>query len=669
VINLLNRPEPDRVVAFTSQQQTAGIFFTIGMLLCLAGLSPDLLQAANTPLLKVTFDNPASGDGGGSKGTCYSISAGKGRSSGKGLVYHQAAKGIRADGKRDNFHYDFVMPVQPQQTYVASVWFKAEGDLHPSLRIATRDWQTLASGICTDSRDWQEVRVPFQSGDQKEIRIQIFGGGKTEARETETGTSYCDDVMVALADTNDLRAMRQARVTVNAQSVLHEINPLFFGVNTLFWIEDDASLKDGKIAKYLREMPCRLMRFPGGEVGDNYHWKTRKLDNLKQFPASEGPDKLDCDKFMTLCRQVGATPIFVINLESGFIHNNLDAAIQEAADWVRYANKEKDYQVKYWEIGNETYLPVTYYPTTAREYAVAFVKFSRAMKAVDPSIKIGAVGPLEVNAIVATDRLTKTELDHERNQSRAVRRDELKKTAAAKAEKNGDAWWPTLAKVAGADLDFAIVHRYYPHVFGPDANADKPVIAFKQFLVNQFPNRTIPVALTEWNVGKETPAGLTAGLIVAELIGDYVTAGVDMACFWPMRYPGNITIRSMLDLKSNDPKPSYTVMKLYSSSMGPGSKVVASTASNKQIYTCASLSENGKKLTIFLINKTQIKDPAEIFITASGINVKSARAVTLTAPNIDSDKATLQDAPVTASGGAWMVKLPPHSVTVVTCEP
>lgn len=626
-------------------------------------------MAANPLLLNVTFDNPASGDGGNSQGTCYSIAEGKGRNGSKGLVYHKATKSVRADGKKENFHYDFVVSVQPQKSYVASVWFKAESDLHPSLRIASKDWQTLASGICSDSRDWQEVRVPFQSGVHQDIRIQIFGGGKTEARETEPGTSYCDDVALTLADAKDLRAMRQARVTVNAQSVLHEINPLFFGVNTLFWIEDDASLKDGKIAKYLREMPCRLMRFPGGEVGDNYHWKTRKLDNIKQFPSSEGPDKLDCDKFMTLCRQFGATPIFVINLESGFIHNDLETAIQEAADWVRYANREKGYQVKYWEIGNETYLPVTYYPTTAREYAEAFVKFSRAMKAVDPSIQIGAVGPLEVNAIVATDQLTKAELDHERSQSRAVRRDELKKTAAAKTEKNGDAWWPTLANVAGKDMDFAIVHRYYPHVFGPDANADKPVVAFKQFLAKQFPDRTIPVALTEWNVGKETPAGLTAGLIVAELIGDYVTAGVDMACFWPMRYPGNITIRSMLDIKTNEPKPSYTVMKLYASNMGPGSKVIASTASNKQIYTCASLSENGRKLAIFLINKTQIQGPSEVFITTSGINVKSARAVTLTAPNINSDKATLQDTPVTNRGGAWLVELPPQSVTVVNCEP
>ena len=119
---------------------------------------------------------------------------------------------------------------------------------------------------------------------------------------------------------------------MDATAPLREINPLFFGVNTLFWIEDDDALKDGKLAQLLQDLPCRLMRFPGGEVADNYHWQTRKLDNIRDFPASEGPDKLDCDKFMTLCRQVGAEPIFVVNLESGFVHHDVAAAVREAAN-------------------------------------------------------------------------------------------------------------------------------------------------------------------------------------------------------------------------------------------------------------------------------------------------------------------------------------------------
>src|ERR1039457_5610304 len=73
---------------------------------------------------------------------------------------------------------------------------------------------------------------------------------------------------------------------------------------------------------------------------------------------------------------------------------------EEAADWVRFANLTKNYGIEYWEIGNEIFgngiygahwemdlhsnrTPVTYGNNAAL--------FSRAMKSVDPSIKIGVV--------------------------------------------------------------------------------------------------------------------------------------------------------------------------------------------------------------------------------------------------------------------------------------
>ena len=639
--------------------------FCILLSVCLVPLA---VRAADNPIFNTSFDRPNSEDGGNSKGPCYSIVDGKGRDGGGCLIYRKEAGKLLPEGRKENFHYDFVVPVQPHLAYVASAWFKTEADLRPSLRIATKDWQTLAAGICADTKDWQELRVAFQSGANSEIRVQIFGGGKTDARESEPGTSYCDDVTVRQPSGEDALALRQCRVTVEAGTVLRQINPLFFGVNTLFWIEDDASLQDGKLARYLHDLPCRLMRFPGGEVGDNYHWKTGKLDDLRQFPSSEGPDKLDCDKFMLLCRQVGAEPIFVVNLESGFIHNNLDAAVKEAAEWVQYANKEKGYHVKYWEIGNETYLPQTYYPATAREYAEALVKFSRAMKAVDPGIMIGAAGPMEVGAVAAVDRLSQEELNQERGLGRAVRRDAIKKKAATKSGSSGDPWWPTLVKVAGADMDFAIVHRYYPQVFGPDANADKPVLALKQFLAQQLPGRVLPVALTEWNSGKDTPAGLSAALIVAELIGDYLKAGVDMACLWPMRYRGAAGTRTLFDLKTNEPRSSYLVMKLYSSNMGPGSRLIKATSSNRSVYTCASLAGDGKRLTVFLLNKTPAKEGAGAQVAVAGFQGKTAHAVTFGGADLKSDKATLSDTPVTVQAGALSLILPPNSLTVITCE-
>ena len=60
-----------------------------------------------------------------------------------------------------------------------------------------------------------------------------------------------------------------------------------------------------------------------------------------------------------------------------------------AAAWVRYANKVKKYGVKYWEIGNENWNNDN---GTPEEMARMVTALSHAMKAVDPTTKIGASG-------------------------------------------------------------------------------------------------------------------------------------------------------------------------------------------------------------------------------------------------------------------------------------
>jgi hypothetical protein len=68
--------------------------------------------------------------------------------------------------------------------------------------------------------------------------------------------------------------------------------------------------------------------------------------------------------------------------------------IQNGANLVTYANKTKNYGIKYWEIGNEQYSPTTEAdfhssPNTGASYALNEPAFYSSMKAVDPSILIG----------------------------------------------------------------------------------------------------------------------------------------------------------------------------------------------------------------------------------------------------------------------------------------
>ena len=88
------------------------------------------------------------------------------------------------------------------------------------------------------------------------------------------------------------------------------------------------------------------------------------------------------DTVVEYCKAIGSQLVIQVNLESG--------TPEEAAEWVRYTNKEIGFYVKYWELGNEPYGDWDKSFRTADQYAENLIEYSKAMKAIDPSIKLGA---------------------------------------------------------------------------------------------------------------------------------------------------------------------------------------------------------------------------------------------------------------------------------------
>jgi hypothetical protein len=97
------------------------------------------------------------------------------------------------------------------------------------------------------------------------------------------------------------------------------------------------------------------------------------------------------EAFMDYIRSINdsVVPVICVNYGAG--------TPEEAAAWVFYANVVKNYNIRFWQIGNE---PDGAWeeggPVTARIYAEKFLLFSKAMKKVDSTIKI--LGPLLSNA-------------------------------------------------------------------------------------------------------------------------------------------------------------------------------------------------------------------------------------------------------------------------------
>jgi alpha-N-arabinofuranosidase len=166
-----------------------------------------------------------------------------------------------------------------------------------------------------------------------------------------------------------------------------------------------------------------ILRWPGGCFSDTYHWKNGigpieerpKLKNqhwnqplYRIFSlfnkGSMGPDynnQFGTDEFITMCEMIGVEPYININMGSG--------TPKEAAEWVEYVNgeatsewgskrvkiHENPYNVKYWGIGNEmwaTWEKGHENNKTGTEHGKNFVDFAKAMRNVDPSIKLVASG-------------------------------------------------------------------------------------------------------------------------------------------------------------------------------------------------------------------------------------------------------------------------------------
>ncbi len=255
-----------------------------------------------------------------------------------------------------------------------------------------------------------------------------------------------------------------ASATVDVTNTLSRLSPFAVGTNAAAW---DSNITDTNLPGLLRTAGIKLIRYPGGSTADNYHWMT----NLPDDPNAGGTTPTaNFDAYMSMVRATGAQAMITVNYGSG--------TPQEAAGWVQYANTGHpgytgpiptyagasstghDYFIRYWEVGNELYGNGTYGANWERDthtnpdgsrnigpttYANGVVAFSKAMKAVDPFIKLGVV-------LTAPSNWPDGQ------------------TSAASPQP----WNDTVLPIACSSIDFVDVH-WYPQ--GPTGESDAGLLA------------------------------------------------------------------------------------------------------------------------------------------------------------------------------------------------
>ncbi len=157
--------------------------------------------------------------------------------------------------------------------------------------------------------------------------------------------------------------------------------------------------------KLMKQLNSPVYRWPGGNFVSGYDWKDGIGDPDKRpprkNPAWTGIEHNDfgVHEFIHFCRQINTEPYIAINSGLG--------GVKSAAELVEYANGAVDtpmgrlrgqngapapFKVKWWGIGNEMYGDWQLGHMPLADYVKKHNEFADAMRAVDRSIQLVAVG-------------------------------------------------------------------------------------------------------------------------------------------------------------------------------------------------------------------------------------------------------------------------------------
>lgn len=464
------------------------------------------------------------------------------------------------------------------------------------------------------------------------------------------------------------RAVDSDLITVDTTVAVKDLAARPVGINTNYLLDDDASrpgalpLKDA-----MASLGVKYLRYPGGEKSDSYLWSVPPFDRSVptlartgpwEWPSGDGtlvqPDgrtfwasPLDFDEFVSVAKSVGGEPVLVVCFDSmykaataGGTAPTRQQLLDTAREWVRYANKTKLYGIKYWELGNETYLNHYNGSASATTYANDLIEFSQVMKAVDPTLLIGANG-------------------------------------------SGSAWWQTVLSIAGPSIDFLAIHEYpawnwksYEYYRTSSPNLVWEITTATNAINTHAPvadRSRLFIAVTEANSADWSTGGWphvnTQGhaVVLFEQLGRELShPRVRFTQVWNTRWVNNGSAPPELWdalTPTNGLHASGRVVSIWNTYLLE--KLVSST-STAMVRTFTSHSPGTRRANVFLINKDTVARSAGVTVRP-GVAAQSATRWTLAGTGSeDTQPIWSQGSNVSVSNNQLSVTLPPVSITVVS---
>src|SRR5688500_12477172 len=448
---------------------------------------------------------------------------------------------------------------------------------------------------------------------------------------------------------------------------------LFYGRGRV-WV-DQVSLRPGDarpggvrsdVFGKIQALKPAFIRWPGGNVAQDYRWlwgigprdERFTWANLSWKNEPE-PSDFGTDEFILFSRAVGAEPSITVNVEGR------GGTVEEAAAWVEYCNgpvsseygarraangHPQPFGVKYWEIGNEIWGNWVRGHSDAETYARNYLRYAKAMRAIDPSIKLIAVGDNDMN------------------------------------------WNQVVLRTAGKQIDSLAVHPYYGRreMAGDALNLMARPLSFERFYrqLEQttrelVPGRKIKLAINEWGLDLSTQQqySLESALYAARLMNVFERSGeiVEMSAVSDLvnGWPGGIIQANRHGVFVS---PIYLVNRLYNEHRGnerlavtvngptfdssregrnvPYLDVVVNRAASRIFIKAVNTHRTASITTTINVQGVSLGQRAEVK-TVSALSLKSFND--FSQPDAVSIKQTTS--PVRRP---FVLTLPKHSVTVIT---
>lgn len=418
----------------------------------------------------------------------------------------------------------------------------------------------------------------------KPLEIDI----ETNVSFTYKGEVYSAEVLYHLPDVKD-------QVQVNVLEPIRTVNPRhILGGNLGSWTSPHHL--NTTVEKYYKNTGAGIVRYPGGNISNNYCWKGPGVfeDDYNETGKFEDFDDwsswaISIDDYLSFVKNIDAEPMYSLNPFShkldGVSHDYIDEAVELVKKF-----KDEGFTGAFYEVGNENdghwnpFLDIN-------DYISRFIKLAEAVKAEDPSANL--VGPVSYHYNFNDDKAEYSLKDFidELNQ-----RGKLDLLDYVSYHKYGT-WISDYYNTGGIDLTIPQQHK-------------EEIIRLRNYL-DDIGGDDIGIAITEYNSAiweddtDEDKFTINQALYTADFIGGLFANPVDIANIWVTLFPGDDP-HSLLDQDSGEPTQNYWASYMINDVFGGLESVTVLETSDRQTtdkFTSYAVKKQHGNYGILLINK------------------------------------------------------------------